>query len=512
MGAIPPERIEQRDHRCERGARMATRPNLLVLMSDQHNPHVMGCEGDTVVRTPHLDRLAAEGVLFENCYCPAPLCVPSRMSFMTSRHPSGNEVWSNQCMLPSDAPTFAHALGAAGYETVLNGRMHFMGADQRHGFETRLADTITCSYVGGMHKALRPELLAATGQSRVAATTAGPGRTGYQGYDETVARAAVEFLRRRAAQKDERPFCLVCGFVLPHCPFVCRREDFDYYLDRVTIPQFPPGYFETLHPAMRLWRKNRDIEDLTEEQIRRARAGYYGLVEHFNRQLGKVLEALDASGLAENTMVVYTSDHGEMAGEHGMWWKSNFYEGAASVPLIVSHPGRIAPGRRSGPIVNLIDIGPTLIQIAGADPLPDVPGRSLAPLLRGEDAEWRDETFSEHHACLGLPPMRMVRSGPWKLVHFDGDRPQLFNLDDDPDEFCDLGEDPQHAGIRRELTARVLADWSAAHMEQVLERRRRGHRLLAEWYRTVNPPLPEHWGDPPEATVFPGEEYAGEDT
>jgi len=480
---------------------VAGKPNILLIMSDQHHPHVMGCENDPVVRTPNLDRLAKRGVLFESCYCPSPLCVPSRMSFMTSRYPSHNGVWTNQCMLPSDIPTFAHALGAAGYETLLGGRMHFVGPDQQHGFEKRPVGQLSPTYIGGRNRAIPPELFPGTGQTRPAVEISGPGRTGYQAYDEAVAEGCAHFLRGRS--RSDRPFCLVAGFVLPHCPFICPPEDWEYYLERVRLPEIPDGYLENLHPAMQLWRKNRGIEDLTEDEIRRARAGYYGIVTHFDRQVGKLLAALEESGLAEDTVVIYTSDHGEMAGENGLWWKSSFYEGSASVPLIVSWPGHVPEGERSQHVCNLVDLGPTMIDLAGAESLPDIDGRSLAPIVQGEAAGWPDETFSEHYPSHGVPPTRMVRRGPWKLVHFDGYRPQLFNLDDDPNEWNDLGEDPQHGQVRDELHARVLAGWSAAHIEETLAERRRAHGVLSAWYRGVKPPTIGQWVAGPGDNVYP---------
>jgi choline-sulfatase len=479
---------------------MPDRPNFLLIMSDQHNSHVMGCAGDEVVRTPHLDGLAQRGVLFDSCYCPSPLCVPSRMSFMTSRHPSHNEVWSNQCMLPSDIPTFAHALGAAGYETVLAGRMHFVGPDQAHGFEKRPVGQLSPTYIGARNRAIPPELFPATGQTRPAVEISGPGRTGYQAYDEAVAEGSAEFLRCRP--DSDRPFCLVAGFVLPHCPFICPPEDWEHYLERVTLPEIPDGYFGSLHPAVQLWRKSRGIEDLREDEIRRARAGYYGIVTHFDRQVGKLLSALDEAGLAEDTVVIYTSDHGEMAGENGMWWKSNFYEGSASVPLIVSWPGHLPEGESLPHVTNLVDLGPTVIDLAGGERLPDIDGRSLAPLLRGDTVDWLDETFSEHYPSHGVPPTRMIRQGPWKLVHYEGYQPQLLNLDDDPKEWNDLGEDPEHAGIRDELHARVLEGWSAARMEETLAERRRAHGILSAWYRAVQPPEPGQWVAGPEDNVY----------
>lgn len=478
------------------------RPNVLIMMSDQHNPHVLGCEGDPVVRTPNLDAIAARGVLFESAYCQSPLCVPSRMSFLTSQQPSEIKVWTNGCVLPYDVSTFAHSLGAAGYETTLIGRMHFVGHDQYHGFQQRLVGSLTAVHAGGRGPGLTPALLKGTGQTRPAVTTAGPGKTAYQAYDEAVAQAAAEFLAAKATQQD-KPFCAVVGFVLPHCPFVCPKEDWDYYYDRVTLPEFPEGYFDRQHPAIKLWRKNRGVDDVPDEEIRRARAGYYGIVTHFDRQVGVVMDALGQAGLAEDTIVLYTSDHGEMAGEHGMWWKSNCYEGSASVPLIVSCPERFETGRRVKEVVSLVDIGPTLCELAGAEPMPLASGRSFLPLLQEEPVDWPNEAFSEHYATHHTPPVRMIRRDQWKLVHHEGHRPQLFDLEADPDEFHDLGNDPAHAATREELHQRVLADWSADEMASQLALRSRHQAVLRDWYRSVQPPNTGLWVAPPDANDFP---------
>jgi len=480
---------------------VSERPNFLILMSDQHNPHILGCYGDGVVKTPHVDALAANGVLFQHAYCQAPLCVPSRMSFLTGRQPSDIGVWSNGCILPSDATTFAHWLGAEGYETALIGRMHFVGPDQWHGFEKRLVGSLTPVHPGGRPPLDVPALMRAAGQSRPAIVTSGPGRTAYQLYDEVVANATVEYLREKARGSD-RPFCAVAGFVLPHCPYVCQKEDWDYYYQKVPPPIIPEGHLESLHPAIRLLRKNRDSEQISEEQVRRSRTGYYGLVTHFDRLLGLVMDALRESGLDENTVVIYTSDHGDMAGEHGLWFKSNFYEGAVSVPLVVSCPGRFESGRRVREIVSLLDIGPTLLEMAGAEVPPFVTGRSLLPLLNGQKGELPAEALSEHCQTCGLAPMRMIRRGRWKLVHYEGYRPQLFDLESDPDEFNDLGEDPAHAEVRQELHERVLADWSAEKITRETARRGLHHRFLSNWYRAVKPEDREQWIAPEGANVF----------
>lgn len=494
---------------------MADRPNLLVIMSDQHSPHVLGCAGDSVVRTPHLDRLAARGVRFASNYCPFPLCVPSRMAFVSGQPPSATGVWSNGCVLPSDVPTFAHALGAAGYETILCGRMHFNGPDQHHGFERRLVGDLSRAWPGSASRNLGHIPTATTSQVALSVEVSGAGRTAYEGFDEAVTAAAAEYLqewrqrRERGAEDAERPFCLVVGMVLPHNPYICARPLFEEYYDRVGVPEVPAGYTDRLHPAMRIWRRQRGIDTLTPEQNRRARAAYYGLTTVLDGNVGRLLAALDDTGAADNTAVAYTSDHGDMAGELGLWWKSSMYEGSVGVPLLWSWPGHFVAGRTVPAVTSLLDVAPTLTELAAAPPLPHAAGHSLVPWLRGDTpADWPDEAYAEMNAAMDVPAMRLLRRGPWKLVHYDGyDAPQLFNLGDDPRELRDLGTDPDPAvsGVRDRLLADGLVGWSAAAMEATLARRARDRAVLTAWNREGRPAEPAHWTIDPAYNVFPDE-------
>lgn len=462
---------------------MSDRPNILLIVSDQHAPGVMGCAGDPIVRTPNLDALAARGTRFENAYCAAPLCVPSRMTMLTGRHCSDIEVWTNRCYLRSDEPTFAHSVGAAGYQTVLAGRMHFMGPDQRHGFHERVIGDIGCySGVASGKGNLTPELGPGSGQMGRAVEIAGPGRTSYQAYDEAVLEAGAQWLAERARSEDDRPFLLTWGGVLPHCPFVARDDLFEYYYERVDVPHIPEGYFENLHPAMKAWRELREVEHLSDEQIRRARAGYYGLVEHFDEVIGGLLRALEESGMADDTVVIYVSDHGESAGNNGLWWKSQFYEDGAGVPMIVAGPG-MPEGETRSEIVSLLDVAPTLGDIAGGLELPRISGQSLLPVITGEATQWRDEAIAE---LIGIDPAyafpgRMIRRGPWKLIHYEGHEPLLFNLDEDPNEFEDRAQDPTCRDIRGYLHDRVLQGWEPGEAARTLRRRREHLDLLRDW-------------------------------
>ena len=258
------------------------RPNILLIISDQHSKHHLGCYGDPLVRTPHLDRLAREGMRFANAYTAAPLCVPARMAFMTSRRPSANQVWDNAHVLNSALPTWAHAVGAAGYETALIGRMHFVGPDQRHGFERRPMGEYSAHHPGAQRQGgpMFKDIPASTsGQSRECVEIAGYGRTTYQSFDDRVADATCTYLDEKA-QGSNRPFAAVAGFVLPHCPFFAPKDLYEYYYDRVDIPADDPA---TDPAAVTHFKKNRLLTDpLPEERIRVARAAYFGLCEYFD--------------------------------------------------------------------------------------------------------------------------------------------------------------------------------------------------------------------------------------
>ena len=484
---------------------MADRPHLLVIMSDQHNPHVLGCAGNRIVRTPHLDALAREGVNFTQNHCSAPLCVPSRMGFMTGQHPNDIQVWTNGCVLAPDVPTFADALSLAGYETVLCGRMHFTGTDQHRGFEHRLVGDVSGAMrrTGHLFEDKIPQ--AACGQSvkGIGPDAVGPGRSTYLAYDEAVTRRAVELIRQRDRGSADRPLALVVGLLCPHNPFVCPRELFDRYMDQVTAPEIPEGCPASLHPAIiELWQA-RGMSDISPEMHRRARAAYYGLVTCLDGFVGQILAALRAASFGRDTAVAYTSDHGEMAGEHGMWWKENFYSGSAGVPLIWSWPRRFRRGLKVDAPVSLLDVAPTLLSLAGAEPLPNAAGRSLEPLLLpdGDASKWPGEVFAETFVSHPRQrPARMIRRGRWKLNLYHGHaRPQLFDLEADPGERRDLGADPAHTAIRDELTARVRDGWDPDRIERIVA----GRSLVRTSRRQARTGRSEVWTLPPGCNVFP---------
>lgn len=482
---------------------MARPPDILFLFSDQHARAVSGVYGDPLGATPHLDALAARGVAFTDAYCPAPICTPSRMSLLTGRWPHEQACWTLEDSLASDLPTYAHALGAAGYRTVCVGRMHSVGPDQHHGFSERILGDCAPNWLGVARQKLGP-LLGAQGPSGPgpdgvarSLANAGRGQSGYEVVDDATTEAAcarlAELGRDRAAG-DARPVCMTVGFILPHCPFVARPADYDRFAGRVPPPRLPVPPPEREHPWLRQWRAEGCTGGATAAQVERARTAYWGLVHALDAKIGRVLDALAEAGLAKTTLVVYASDHGEHAGERGLWWKNTMHEASAGVPLILSWPGRLPEGARCGRVCNLVDVGATLIAAAGAPALPRSRGRSLLAVARGEAAGWADETFCEYVTDTAsvwtgseATTQRMIRSGRWKYVHVEGQRPMLFDLAADPDETEDLGDSPAHAEVRAALSATVLAGWDPAAIRAEVDARTAEKAVLRAWGERTQP-------------------------
>ncbi len=452
-------------------------PNFLIIMSDEHDPRVSSPYGHPFVETPSMQRLADGGAVFEAAYCNSPLCVPSRASFMTGKHLHRIGVWDNGVPLASDEPTWAHRLNARGYETALAGKMHFVGPDQRHGFRQRLVEDIHGRFhMGAPDWRTPPSGPRPPMRRRV--EEAGPGDSSYQQYDDRVAEASLAFLADPARR--ERPWALCASFITPHFPLIVRQPYFDrYFPAHADLPAIPPGHLDRLHPQNRRLRQFFDCADFSDEQIARARAAYYGLVTFCDDQIGRLLDALDARGLAEETLVAYVADHGEMHGQHGMWWKCSFYEGSARIPFILRRPGRIAPGGRYGAATSLLDLVRTMLDLAGDD-APDLDGRSLVPLLEGREPDGAGLALAEYEGHGTVTPARMVRRGRFKLNYYHGEPPELFDLESDPDEFTDLAADPEHAAIREELTALALDGWDPVAIDRRVRESQARRRIIVQ--------------------------------
>jgi choline-sulfatase len=337
------------------------------------------------------------------------------------------------------------------------------------------------------------------GPDRISLVRSGSGQSAYEVHDEDVTAETIAYLNRLGVQKRAYgaidPFSLSVGFMLPHAPFVARRRLFEHYRDRIPMPVHAWEYEQEAHPYIRAWREYTNImEAVPEAMVLAARAAYWALVHAVDEMVGRILAALEENDLAQNTLIVYTSDHGDMVGERGLWWKHVFYEGSARIPLIMNWPGVIAPGQRCAAVNSAVDVTATLVDAADAEPLPGSAGRSLLGLV--SDArptpEWDDTGFSEYCADQYAPDgetyQRMVRRGSWKLIYYHGYEPELYNLAEDPHELKDLAQDPSCAAVRAELTEAVLDGWDPEAIRRTLAGKRAEARVLRDW---ANQTLPE---------------------
>ncbi|MDZ5699682.1 sulfatase-like hydrolase/transferase [Chelativorans sp. M5D2P16] len=472
---------------------MDERPDIVMVMTDQHAARIMGCAGDGIAETPNLDRLASQGTRFENCYCPSPLCVPSRMAFLSGLEPHRSGVLTNDDYLASDIPTIAHALGAAGYDCRLVGRMHFYGPDQLHGFGARPVGDIGASFPGAPPPDIGP-LTKGRGNRGPELEHSGAGETSYQAYDQAVAEQAIETLHALAGQRQRsgRPFFLLVSFFCPHPPYIARRADYDVFDGRVPPPSL--GAPETDHPAIAAWREAGGINAVSAQATHRSRTAYYGLVRMIDRLCGRLFDAIDTLGL-DNAVTIYASDHGECVGERGLWWKSVMYDQSAKVPLVIRAPDMPLDmvDRR---VTNLIDLSATILGWAEAPALPQHAGRDLR-----KSAGWNNETYSAYYGGLmniSLPPLRhrMVRTDRYKLIWFDGDEPMLFDLEADPLEQDDLADDPSCAATVSALERKVLEGWDPAEIATRQDLNRARARVIRQWVRATRPQEPARWLDP----------------
>jgi choline-sulfatase len=478
------------------------RPNIVFILSDQHASNVLGCYGDDIVQTPNLDRLAAEGVVFENTYTPSPICVPARMSLLTGRYPYRQSCWTNSDALNSDIPTTAHALGAVGYHPTLIGRMHAIGPDQLHGYARReIGDHITDWYggfaysLGVLDKAQRP--------FKESLVKSGPGQMSYELVDREVTKNSLAYLDEIAEKRkngNNAPFSLNVGYMLPHQPYVADPEIYKLYEGKVPPPKLSRPEEEGDDTYLAWWRAQTGLNEVSEEDEIRARTAYYALVDTMDREIGKVLDKLEELDLLENTLIIYSSDHGDQLGERDLWWKQTFYDESAKVPLIMKWAGELKSGERRDQIANLVDVSATLVDAGGHAPLPGIDGKSLLPVARDGDAEWSDTTYSEYCtdgllAWSGgrVLQSRMIRQGQWKFNYYHGCPSQLFDLKNDPNEMRNLADDSNHQEIKNKLEAQLLAGWNPEAIDEYIQARNKEKAVLKAWAQSVKPADTFRW-------------------
>jgi len=463
---------------------MPARPNLLILMADQLTAGALPAYGGKVAKTPHLDRLADAGVVFESFYCNSPLCAPSRYSWLAGQLPSKIGAYDNAAELAAQVPTFAHYLRRAGYGTVLSGKMHFCGPDQLHGFEERLTTDIYPADFGWTPDWTRFDERPGWYHSMDSVIRAGPcTRTNQVDFDDEVVFAARRKLFDIARGKDRRPFCLVVSMTHPHDPYVIPEPYWNRYRDsEIDLPRVTQRDLDEDPHSRRL----RHVIGLTlaqpnETQIRAARRAYLGAVSYVDDQIGSLLATLRQARLDANTVIMVLADHGDMLGERGLWYKMNFFENACRIPLIVHAPERFAAHRVSES-ASLLDILPTLVGLASEGEAlayaAPIDGRSLLPALEGGAGP--GQVVGEYLAEGAVAPIVMIRRGRYKFVHSAADPDQLYDLSADPDERVNLSSRADCAAAVAEFRAEVARRWSLDEIHQaVLASQRRRHLVYA---------------------------------
>jgi choline-sulfatase len=449
--------------------------NLVIIMSDQHSRGMMGCYGNPIVRTPNLDRLAARGTRFTSCWTPSPVCIPARAAFATGKYIHQIGFWDNADPYDGSVLSWHHRLREAGHRVVSIGKLHFRSDDDDCGFSETQVPMHVVEGKGDLLGLIRDDL-PVRGAAHKMARMAGAGESPYTLYDRDIAARAQIWLHEEAGKYTDKPWVLFVSFVAPHYPLTAPPEHFYRYYNNAHLPK--PKFYDLDqrpdHPFVLDYSRAFNFDDYfeTEQDVRRATAGYYGLCSFMDEQAGKVLDALDVCGLAPATRVIYTSDHGDALGKRGLWGKSTLYEETCGVPLIVA--GDAIPRHRViDTPTTLLDVYPFIFDCVGENDVrmiePDHPGISLARLANGDTPQ--RTVLSEYHGMGSTTGAFAIRNGHYKYVHYVKYRPQLFDLYSDPDEERDLSTDPHYAAVLKGCDSKLRSMLSPEDIDARAKRR-----------------------------------------
>lgn len=421
--------------------------NLVVILSDEHNKRVTGCYGHPMIKTPNLDKLASCGTRFTSAYTNCPICVPARASFATGQYVHKVRCWDNAIAYKGTPPSWGHRLMAQGHRVTSIGKLHYQESNpQVNGFDEESLPLHIVAGVGDLLGLIRDELPLRPGSAKLG-PEAGRGQSEYTAYDSEIAETTCRWLETQSKKRHDKPWLLYVGFVSPHFPLIAPPEFYDLYSEQsVPWPLMYDRAERPRHPFTDAMRKCLSYDDSFDEpMVRRAITAYFGLVSFLDNNVGKILAALESTGLASSTRVLYSTDHGDNLGTRGMWGKSTMYEESAGIPMIIAGPG-VPAGNVCDTPVMLADGFPTFLQALGARADADdqdLPGVSLLDIANGTVPQ--RTILSEYHAAGAATASYMIRHGRYKYVHYVGMPPMLFDLEADPNERNDLGRDPAYA-------------------------------------------------------------------
>ncbi|KAI1711482.1 sulfatase domain-containing protein [Ditylenchus destructor] len=481
-----------------KNASTSSHPNILIIMADQLNGTFFPEGGPAEwLHAPHLKALAERSVRFSNAYTASPLCAPGRASFMSGQLPKRTRVYDNAAEFASDIPTYAHHLRRAGYYVALSGKMHFVGPDQLHGFEERLTTDIYPADFGWTPDYRKPdERIDWWYHNLCSVTNAGTGEiTNQLEYDEEVAFLATQKLYQLCRKTTERrPWCLTVSFTHPHDPYVTRPQFWDLYKDckhlRPSVESIP---FAQQDPHSERLLNACDYQNfnITQDDIMRSRRAYFGNISFIDERVGELMDVLERTRMLDDTIIVFCSDHGDMLGERGLWFKMSFFEGSARVPLMISKAGSksASDGHLVDTPVSTIDVVSTLAEMVGLKSLDEVQqwtdGESLVPFMdkNSQDEPHRGPVLMEYAAEGTHTPMVCIRRGRFKYVHCTIDPPQLFDLDEDPHETKNLAYDPAHQMLASSMHDEVNSRWNLPAYDAAVRESQARRRVVYEALR-----------------------------
>lgn len=421
--------------------------NVLFLFSDEHRQDALGCAGHPVVRTPNLDALAARGTRFSTAYTSSPICVPARASLATGEYVHNTRCWSNAQAYQGEPQSWGHQLQAAGMPVNAIGKLHYRGTEFDNGFDQEILPLHIKDGIGWIKGLLRNHeaVLDCSGY----AEEIGPGDSSYTEYDLGVTERACRLLADQPQRSDDQPWTLFVSWLRPHYPLTCPEQFYRQYpLEQMDQARYLNPQQRPTHPVLKAIRQNFDYDDYFTPGSRQiARASYYGLCSFLDAQVGKVLEALESSGQSENTLIIYTSDHGDHNGDRGLWTKMTLFDEAAAIPMIIAGPN-VPENKVVSTLTSLVDIYPTILGATGApDDGKTRPGLNLIQLAH---EPWFDRpVLSEYHDGGSPTGMFMLRNARWKYNYYPGYAPELYDMENDPGELNDLGQSDDYVNIRQ---------------------------------------------------------------
>lgn len=476
-------------------------------MSDEHNKFVTGAYGNKLVKTPNLDALSAKGIKFTKAYTNCPICVPARATIATGLYPHEIRCWDNSFAYVGGYKSWGHVARENGVKVTTIGKLHYRSAVDDVGFDDQRIPMHIKKKTGDLYSLIREEMQPRTNAVKKI-SDAGPGETQYTRYDEAISELSKRWLMEEAQLYDQ-PWALFVSFITPHFPLKAPDSFYKLYSDEEMPP--PIAYKKSErpdHPVIKEMMKAFAITDeLDEPTVRKAIHAYYSLVSFMDFQVGKVINALHSSGYADNTRVIYTSDHGDTLGEHGLWWKHTMYEGSAAVPLFIAGPG-IESNKVVDTPVSHVDLFPTILETFGINMGSvgrDYPGTSLTKLSKTKPLNDRT-VFGEYHAGGSVTGFFMIRNNRYKYVYYVGFEPQLFDLTNDPHELNDLSKVEVYKNTLKdfEKSLRNIVDPEKVNEDAKMDQSKKiidsggKERILKKGYEVVFTPAPEEFRDDTE--------------